>query len=216
MRKTVFALMLLVMCCCCSAFGAETVGNDYIMCPGDQLQVVVYGHDDLSSTPNAPYVVRPDGELSFPLIGDVTAAGKTVESFAEELRVKFAEYLVEPQVTINVLKLGTTRIYVLGEVKRPGMYELEKSHRVVDALSMAEGFTERSSKKKIYLIRKNATEPILVNIEAFLKKADQSQNYVLNEGDCLYLTRSFKVNFSRDILPLINGVYMIHEINEDN
>jgi len=196
---------------------ASAADNDYIMCPGDQLQVVVYRHTDISSPLNStPYIVRPDGKVTFPLIGDIDVTGKTVTEFTRQLEASLAEYLVRPQVSVNILKLGTTRVYVLGEVKKPGLYELEKSHRVLDALGKAEGFTEKAAKKKIFLIRKGAEEPVLVNINNFLKKSDQSQNYVLNEGDCLYLTSNGKINIVRDIMPFVNGAYMISEIKKDN
>ena len=64
--------------------------------------------------------------------------------------------------------------------------------------------------------QKGAEEPVLVNINNFLKKSDQSQNYVLNEGDCLYLTSNGKINIVRDIMPFVNGAYMISEIKKDN
>lgn len=105
---------------------------------------------------------------------------------------------------------------MLGEVKKPGLYELEKSHRVLDALGKAEGFTEKAAKKKIFLIRKGAEEPVLVNINNFLKKSDQSQNYVLNEGDCLYLTSNGKIDIVRDIMPFISGAYMVSEIKNND
>lgn len=158
--------------------------------------------------------MRPDGKVTFPLIGDIDVTGKTVTEFTRQLEASLAEYLVRPQVSVNILKLGTTRVYVLGEVKKPGLYELEKSHRVLDALGKAEGFTEKAAKKKIFLIRKGAEEPVLVNINNFLKKSDQSQNYVLNEGDCLYLTSNGKINIVRDIMPFVNGAYMISEIKK--
>ena len=103
------------------------------MCIRDR--VVVYGHEDLSSPPNSnttPYTVRPDGKVTFPLIGDIDVTGKTVTEFTRQLEASLAEYLVRPQVSVNILKLGTTRVYVLGEVKKPGLYELEKSHRVLE------------------------------------------------------------------------------------
>ena len=215
MKKTILALTLAL-----SLQGlvvASAADNDYIMCPGDQLQVVVYRHTDISSPLNStPYIVRPDGKVTFPLIGDIDVTGKTVTEFTRQLEARLAEYLVRPQVSVNILKLGTTRVYVLGEVKKPGLYELEKSHRVLDALGKAEGFTEKAAKKKIFLIRKGAEEPALVNINNFLKKSDQSQNYVLNEGDCLYLTSNGKINIVRDIMPFVNGAYMISEIKKDN
>lgn len=215
MKKTILALTLALSLQGLAA--ASAADNDYIMCPGDQLQVVVYRHTDISSPLNStPYIVRPDGKVTFPLIGDIDVTGKTVTEFTRQLEASLAEYLVRQQVSVNILKLGTTRVYVLGEVKKPGLYELEKSHRVLDALGKAEGFTEKAAKKKIFLIRKGAEEPVLVNINNFLKKSDQSQNYVLNEGDCLYLTSNGKINIVRDIMPFVNGAYMISEIKKDN
>lgn len=215
MKKTILALTLALSLQGLAA--ASAADNDYIMCPGDQLQVVVYRHTDISSPLNStPYIVRPDGKVTFPLIGDIDVTGKTVTEFTRQLEASLAEYLVRPQVSVNILKLGTTRVYVLGEVKKPGLYELEKSHRVLDALGKAEGFTEKAAKKKIFLIRKGAEEPVLVNINNFLKKSDQSQNYVLNEGDCLYLTSNGKINIVRDIMPFVNGAYMISEMKKDN
>ena len=215
MKKTILALTLALSLQGLAA--ASAADNDYIICPGDQLQVVVYRHTDISSPLNStPYIVRPDGKVTFPLIGDIDVTGKTVTEFTRQLEASLAEYLVRPQVSVNILKLGTTRVYVLGEVKKPGLYELEKSHRVLDALGKAEGFTEKAAKKKIFLIRKGAEEPVLVNINNFLKKSDQSQNYVLNEGDCLYLTSNGKINIVRDIMPFVNGAYMISEIKKDN
>lgn len=215
MKKTILALTLALSLQGLAA--ASAADNDYIMCPGDQLQVVVYRHTDISSPLNStPYIVRPDGKVTFPLIGDIDVTGKTVTEFTRQLEASLAEYLVRPQVSVNILKLGTTRVYVLGEVKKPGLYELEKSHRVLDALGKAEGFTEKAAKKKIFLIRKGAEEPVLVNINNFLKKSDQSQNYVLNEGDCLYLTSNGKINIVRDIMPFVNGAYMISEIKKNN
>ena len=215
MKKTILTLILALSLQGLAA--ASAADNDYIMCPGDQLQVVVYRHTDISSPLNStPYIVRPDGKVTFPLIGDIDVTGKTVTEFTRQLEASLAEYLVRPQVSVNILKLGTTRVYVIGEVKKPGLYELEKSHRVLDALGKAEGFTEKAAKKKIFLIRKGAEEPVLVNINNFLKKSDQSQNYVLNEGDCLYLTSNGKINIVRDIMPFVNGAYMISEIKKDN
>ena len=218
MKKTLLALGLAASLYAFSPVNAQEV-TDYIMCPGDVLQVVVYGHEDLSTmagnTQNSPYVVRPDGRVSFPLIGDVETTGKTVTQFREEITSRFSQYIIEPQITVNVVKLGTTRVYVLGEIKRPGLYELEKSHRVIDALAKAEGFTEKSAKKNIFLVRAGSTEVEKLNVNDFLTKADQKANLVLNEGDCLYLTSNHKVSFSRDIMPFVYGAYYIDRIDKD-
>lgn len=174
MKKSLVVLALALALGTGSAAQAQV--QDYVMCPGDVLQVVVYGHEDLSTlagnTQNSPYVVRPDGKVSFPLIGDVDVTGKTVTQFREELVSRFGYYLVKPQISVNVVKLGTTRVYVLGEVKRPGLFELEKSHRVLDALAKAEGFTEKSAKRNVFLVRAGSTEVQQLNINNYLRKAD--------------------------------------------
>ena len=223
MRKTILALGLAASL---SAFSltadAANAQNttDYIMCSGDVLQVIVYGHEDLSTmagnTQNSPYVVRPDGRVSFPLIGDVETTGKTVTQFREEITSRFSKYIIEPQITVNVVKLGTTRVYVLGEIKKPGLYELEKSHKVIDALAKAEGFTEKAAKKNVFLVRAGSTEVEKLNVNNFLTKADQKANVVLNEGDCLYLTSNHKVVFSKDIMPFLSAAYYVSEIKNDN
>lgn len=74
---------------------------DYIMCGGDQLQLTVYNHPDLSSPPTAtnnPYVVRPDGKMSMPLIGEVDVNGKTVAQVTQEITDRLSEYIVDPLV----------------------------------------------------------------------------------------------------------------------
>lgn len=94
MKKTILALTLALTLQGLAA--ASAADNDYIMCPGDQLQVVVYGHEDLSSPPNSnitPYTVRPDGKVSFPLIGDIDVTGKTVTEFTQQLEASWLNTL---------------------------------------------------------------------------------------------------------------------------
>ena len=194
--------------------------QEYIMCSGDQLQLTVYNHPDLSSPATStanPYIVRPDGRLSMPLIGDVDVTGKTVSQVQKEITEIVREIKNAQPVTINITKLGTTRVYVLGEVKRQGMYELEKSHNLLDALAKAEGFTEASAKKKVYVIRRGEQDAFTkVNINALFTKGDTSKNVVLHEGDCVYLTSNNKIVFQKDVLPFLNAWYMGSEIRQNN
>lgn len=202
------------------ASASVSVANDaYMMCAGDQLQITVYGHEDLSSKPGTnftPYVVRPDGKLSMPLIGDIDVRNKSANMVTQEITERLSEYIVNPQVTINIVKLGSTRVYIFGEVKTAGLFELEKSHNLLDAIGKAGGFTEMAAKKKVYVIRKGETEPMMkVNLHRYLTKGDLSQNVTLNEGDCVYITSNGKFSFARDLMPLLNGVYMVSEIKEN-
>ncbi len=219
MRKILFSALLAgsMLLPLHGALAAEPA--DYIMCGGDQLQLTVYNHPDLSSPLNGtinPYIVRPDGKLAVPLIGDVDVNGKTVAQVTQEITNRLGEYVVNPLVTINIVKLGTTRVYVLGEVKKQGLYELDKSHNLLDALSKAEGFTEKSGKKKVMVIRRGEQEPFMkVNVNELFTKGDTSKNIVLNEGDCVYLSSNGKITFQRDILPFFSAIYMVSEVDEN-
>lgn len=206
------ALMLLIS-------GTALAEGEYIMSPGDKLMITVTGYEEYSSNPTQPesaYVVRPDGRISFPLVGTIDTTDKTVGQFTEELRTKLSEYLVNPDVSVNLIQWGTTRVFVLGEVNKAGLYELNKSHRVLDAIGAASGFTKDAAKKKVFLIRdgdeKKTTQ---LNFNNYLTKADLKQNVVLHEGDCLYLTSNGRFNFNTDILPFISAWYMFDRIKND-
>ena len=195
MKKYLLTAVLGLALTFCGAAAAE----EYIMTPGDQLQIYVLGHPDISSTranSDSSYTVRPDGKLNFPLVGEIDVNGLTVFEFTNLLTKELSEYIINPKITVNVAKLGTTRVFVMGEVSKQGMYELSKSHRVMDALGAAGGFTQKAAKKNIYLVR-NAGKPgenvQKLNILNYMKKGDMSQNLVLQEGDCLYLTSNRKV-----------------------
>lgn len=215
MKKKIIALLF----ACSVAMSGIAHAEEYVMCPGDRLDITIIGHEDLSTSigsPESKYIVRPDGKISFPLIGEVDITGMTVGQFTTTLENRLSEYLVKPKITVNIAQLGTTRVYVLGEVKNPGLYELDKSHNVLDAIGKAEGFTKDAAKKKVMLIRKNQQgKPIKVNLNDILKKGDVSQNYALAEGDLLYLSSNGRIDFGRDIMPFISAGYMISEIQNN-
>ncbi len=207
MKKTIAALLLGAALTLTNVAAA----GEYIMTPGDQLQIYVLGHPDISSTranTDSAYTVRPDGKLNFPLVGEIDVNGLTVYEFTQLLTKELSEYIINPNITVNVAKLGTTRVFVMGEVRNQGMYELSKSHRVMDALGAAGGFTQKAAKKDIYLVRNGVREEDRVqklNILNYMKKGDMSQNLVLQEGDCLFLTSNHKLTLA-DVLLIANRI----------
>ena len=207
MKKLLLAAMLGAVLTF-SNLTAAAPANDYIMTPGDQLQIYVLGHPDISSTranSDSSYTVRPDGKLNFPLVGEIDVNGLTVFEFTNLLTKELSEYIINPHITVNVAKLGTTRVFVMGEVSKQGMYELSKSHRVMDALGAAGGFTQKAAKKSIYLVRNRGTaeENVQkVNILSYMKKGDMSQNLILQEGDCLFLTSNHKLTLADIVLSV--------------
>lgn len=195
------------------AVPAAQAAEPYKMTPGDQLQVVVYGHADLSSsTAQTPYIVRPDGKISFPLVGEMDTTGLTLDQFQAKLTEAYSEYIVNPQIALNIVKLGTTRVYVLGQVKQPGMFELEKSHRVLDALGAAHGFTDKAAKKNIFLVRAGSNKAERLDINAYLRSGDQKYNMELQEGDSLYITSNHKFNMLTFVSQLSSALNNIDEM----
>ena len=141
-----------------------------------------------------------------------------MQDFTSELAYKLSEYLVDPDVSVNIIQLGTTRVFVLGEVNKPGMYELTKSHRMLDAIGAANGFTKDAAKKRVYLVHYGDTkteQATKLNLNDYLTKSDSSQNVVLKEGDCLYLTSNGRFSFNTDLLPWISAWYMFDRIHND-
>lgn len=137
-------MFLSVFTACMMLFSLPCMAEEYNMNAGDQLQIQVMGHGDLTGT----YVARTDGKFEYPLIGTVEIEGKTIDGLTQELKERLAEYIVNPLITINIAKMGTTRVFVLGEVRHAGLHELTKSHRVLDAIGAANGFTDKAAKKK--------------------------------------------------------------------
>ena len=133
---------------------AVATAPDYRLVPGDKLRIQVYKDDKLSQD----LQIRPDGKITFPLLGDLTAAGRT----AIDLRDAISKSLIDndinktPAVTVMVVETVPATIYVMGEVKNAGAQELRGEVTVLQALSRAGGFTEWS-KKKVRVLRKSPT-----------------------------------------------------------
>ena len=168
--------------------GAE----EYRLGAGDVLNIGVWGYADLQEK---ELVVRPDGKVDFPLVGEVQAAGSSPAQLTDVLTLGLSNYVKNPKVTVNIFKFHTTRVYVLGMVAKPGMYELEKQHNLLDAIGMAGSVTNEAAKKKVIIIRKDQTgPPIKVNLMNIWQKGDMTQNVALAEGDVVYLSDNGLIN----------------------
>lgn len=192
---------------------------DYTLRAGDQLSIMITQEQDISTTTQnsnyTPYQIRPDGKVSVPLVGEIEAQGMTVSQFTDTLRQGLSRYIVQPDVAVNIVKLGGVRVYVFGEVNRPGAYELTKSHRVMDAIGAANGFNWDTAKKKIFLIHQdNPEKAIPINLNKMLQTGDMTENYEMREGDILYLTKNSRISFSRDIAPIFSTVYTMQRIKD--
>lgn len=213
LKKSILALAAVT-----ALWTGTACAEEYYMRPGDELNIVVTQQQDLgnSSTNQSPFVVRPDGNVSFPLVGEIHAEGMTVSQFTDVLQQGLSRYIVDPDVSVNISKLGRVRVYVFGEVRKPGAVELDKGHTVIDAIGAAQRFTRDTAKKKIFLIHQDQPKSLIpINLNNMLKTGDMSQNVTLREGDILYLTKNHRIDFARDIAPIFSSIYMITEAKDN-
>ena len=128
---------------------AATTDAGYKIGPQDVLRVDVWKETEISrSVP-----VRPDGKISLPLLNDVQAAGLTAMELANTITEGLKKFINNPQVTVTVSEINSRRVYVTGEVTRPGAYPLLPNMTALQALTSAGGFTQFSNAKKIYVLR---------------------------------------------------------------
>lgn len=213
LKKSILALAAVT-----ALWTGTACAEEYYMRPGDELNIVVTQQQDLGNSKDnqKPFVVRPDGNVSFPLVGEIHAEGMTVSQFTDVLQQGLSRYIVDPDVSVNISKLGRIRVYVFGEVRQPGAVELEKGHTVIDAIGAAQGFTRDTAKKKIFLIHQDQPKSLIpINLNNMLKTGDMSQNVTLREGDILYLTKNHRIDFARDIAPILSGLYMVTEAKDN-
>jgi polysaccharide export outer membrane protein len=139
----------------CAGYGVKTEvesrtpTTEFLLGPEDVLEVVVWRNQDLSRQ----VVVRPDGMVSMPLIGDIRASGLTADQLAERIAKRLSEFKENPAVTVSVKEVNSYNVFVLGEVAKPGKYQLKSYTTILQAISMAGGFTPFASKSRLQVVR---------------------------------------------------------------
>ena len=155
-------------------------GPEYRMGPEDSLRISVWENRDLT----LDLVVRPDGKISMPLIQDVVAEGQTAEELANTIHQKLLTFIKEPQVSVIILQVNAPKYFVMGNVTRPGPYPLRSETSVLQALSLAGGFTQFASPRSIKLIRNTRGKQQVQKVN-YYKIIDEGGegNYILQSGD---------------------------------
>jgi polysaccharide biosynthesis/export protein len=128
---------------------AATTDPNYVIGAQDVLDISVWKEPDVSRV----VPVRPDGKISLPLLNDVQAAGLTPPQLAAQITDSLKKYVTTPQVTVIVATINSQRVYILGEVTRPGAYPILPGMSVLQALSSAGGFTQFAKIKSIFVRR---------------------------------------------------------------
>lgn len=145
-----YALALLLMWSAHVAAIADEP-EPYRIQPGDVLMVSVWKEQDLM----AEVLVRPDGGMSFPLVGDVRASGRTIDELRTSVDERLSKFIPDPSVTIAVKQIGGNRVYVLGKVNRPGEFPFSQPIDVMQALSLAGGATSFAALDDIQILRRD-------------------------------------------------------------
>lgn len=156
--------------------------------PEDVLEILVWKNEELSRV----CIVRPDGMITLPLVGDVKAAGRTPDDLQSEIVSRLGEYQQTVVASVIVQEIKSYKVYVLGEVEAPGVYPITSKTTVMQAIALAGGFTEYASKNKVTLIRANSTQGEEKKIRirfSDIVDVDETDdnNLVLNPGDTIFV-----------------------------
>lgn len=162
---------------------SPTEERPYRIGPDDLLHVVVWKNDSLSREVR----VRPDGKITLPLINDVQAAGVSPNDLRDLIAKRFEKFIEVSGVTVMVKEINSSKVSVLGQVRKPGIYPLRGDLTVLDAIALAEGFNEFAAPDRMVIIRKNGKETnwIRVSYRDMIQGRVPEDHLFLAAGDTL-------------------------------
>ena len=184
MKHLNFLSIAVVMLCGMNTVDAQenvAAGEAYEVQPGDLLFISVWKEPELQKE----VLLRPDGAFTFPLSGEINARNKTVEDLRIELTDRLSRYIPDLVVTVSVLEINGNRMYVIGQVNRPGQFIMNPRVDVMQALSMAGGTTPFADLKNIRILRRAGTEQTALEFryDDVIRGRRLEQNIVLESGD---------------------------------
>ena len=143
----------------------------------DVLAIQVWREPDFSRQ----VMVRPDGKITLPLIGELQGSGLTPDQLAKALTESLSKYLNNPQVIVTVLQVNSKKYFITGEIQKPGSFPLVVPTHVLDAISGAGGFRDFANQKKIVILRKG--QRLKFNYKDVIKGKNTEQNVFVENGD---------------------------------
>ncbi len=193
MGSVAVAFSLMAICACtphvsplaegqAAAAALATPDQDkYLLGPEDAIEISVWKEPDLTKQ----LVVRPDGKITYPLIGEVQASGRTVKQLQEEILKRLEKFVTDAHVTVILLKAQNYKIYVTGKVNKPGDFVIGKPVNVMQAISMAGGLTPFASPGSIMVLRTEEGKEMVYpfNYKEVAKGQFLEQNRILQPGD---------------------------------
>jgi len=159
--------------------------NSYVIGPGDLLRVSVWKEEGMQQE----VLVKPDGGISFPLIGEIMAGGKTTDELKQSMVSKLTQYIPNPVITVSVLQSNSNKIYVVGKVNRPGEFVTTSYTDVLQALSLAGGLTPFADSDEIKIIRRtNGSRQIFqFDYDDVISGDRMDMNIILKAGDTVVI-----------------------------
>jgi polysaccharide export outer membrane protein len=156
----------------------------YLLSPGDAIEVTVWKEEGLQQL---QFLIGPDGNIIYPLIGTLTAAGRTINDLKELLTVKMADYIAEPSISVKLLNNQGNSIFVIGKVNKPGQIFSGRRLDVLQALSMAGGLTVFADNDDISIQRRvgNEIKVFPFDYDNVIDGEDLEQNILLEPGDTI-------------------------------
>lgn len=162
--------------------------DEFLLGPEDVLTVTVWKNPDLSRD----LVVRPDGMISMPLVGDIQASGLVADDLARQIAERLKGFMESPTVSVSVTQVNSYSIFVLGEVRTPGKFPLKSYATVLHAIALAGGFTEFASRNDIQVIRHSPNGDgapqeihIPVRYDDLVSGGNGARNFFLQSGDIM-------------------------------
>lgn len=167
------------------AFAQATPGLEYRIGPEDVLHISVWKEEDL----DRKVLVRPDGGVSFPLAGDIQVSGRTPLEVQDEIRSRLQRYVPDAEVTVSVDKISGYTVFVLGEVEEPGQFTLGRYVDVVQALTLAGGFTPYANNRNIQILRRQDGREVTFSFDFrdVSRGRNLKQNIILQSGDVVLI-----------------------------
>jgi polysaccharide export outer membrane protein len=184
--------------------GDESQHNDYIISMGDVLDVVFMYHTDLTTR---DLIVRSDGRISLPYLGDVMAAGLRPMELDSVLTVRFEEILRQPDISVIIRKSAEV-VYVLGEVDHPGGYPFTNTISLVQSLALAGGQTPSAKLDRTVVIRREGMKKIVgveVDLKAIIKGENIQNDFLLRKDDIVYVPKR-GINSLSEFIQTVNSL----------
>jgi len=169
--------------------------EEFRLGPGDRIAIDVWRHNDL----DMEITIAPDGTITYPLVGSVTAAGMTYPELVSVLTVAIAEYYDDPQVAVNIVELQSQKVVVLGEVATPSVLQLGGEMSILEALTITGGINSSSRTDNVLLIRGGLESPELytVDVQAIYTEGALDQVVYLQRGDVIVVPTRTITNVGR-------------------